>query len=244
MNGQTNGGKEYIPTMKLTPKLLVAGCSVSDYTHVDKVWGQYLAEKLDREYIHEGSGCGSNWRMWRKIFNHVNQNSISKDDIVIVQYTELIRREFWSPYQKQSRTLYGSNGKSFIVEKYNDSGSIIKFKMDAHKFSDHTSDEKKFFKLYTRFIDQEFELEQFFMMHNMFQGFMKDKGFKNLYFLKAGGYGPLKDSNDLIDFYKGNFIAAPNAFVNHLPNDNLHMDQKGHFLLSEDIFEFINTISQ
>ena len=226
---------------KNTHNLVVAGCSVSDYTHVDKVYGEYLSEKINCNYIHEGSGCGSNWRMWRKIFNLVNNNIITNEDIIIVQYTELIRREFWSPYQKQSRSLYGSNEKSFIVEKYNDSGSIIKFKMDAHKFSDHTSDEKKFFKLYTRFIDQDFELEQFFMMHNMFQSFMKDKGFKNLYFLKTGKYGPIKNSNDIIDFYKDNYISAPNAFDNHLLGDKLHMNELGHKKLADIVYNYIKS---
>ena len=47
-------------------KLCVAGCSFSDYTKVDKVWGEYLAEKLDVDYLHEGAGCGSNWRIWRQ----------------------------------------------------------------------------------------------------------------------------------------------------------------------------------
>ena len=28
-------------------KLIVAGCSVSDYTNVKKVWGEYLAEQLN-----------------------------------------------------------------------------------------------------------------------------------------------------------------------------------------------------
>ena len=51
-------------------KIAVAGCSVSDYTGegVERVYGEILAESLNVEYIHEGAGIGSNYRMWRKIW--------------------------------------------------------------------------------------------------------------------------------------------------------------------------------
>ena len=222
------------------PKLVVLGCSVSDYTHVDKAWGEILSEKLEHEYIHEASGCGSNWRMWRKVFGLINNNIICNNDTVIVQYTETIRNEFWSPYQKKSRPLYGSK-KTYLVEKYNDDGAIIKFKMDAHTFNDYTSAEKKFFKNYTRFISEDFELENFTMMHNMFQGFMKDKGFDNLYFVKAGGYGPVTNEEDFIDYYKQKFISIPDAFQNHLPKDHLHMNQTGHKKLADIVYNYIKS---
>jgi lysophospholipase L1-like esterase len=85
-------------------------------------------------------------------------------------------------------------------------------------------------------LNPNFELEQFLMMHNMFQRFMKDKDFKNLYFLKAGDYGPIKHNGELIDFYKDNYIPAYDAFLNHLPNDKFHMNQQGHQLLADFVY--------
>ena len=219
--------------------LLVLGCSVSDYTHVDRTWGEILAEHSNLNYIHEAAGCGSNWRMWRKAFDLVDNNIVTNKDIVIVQYTELIRREFWSPYQNESRPLYGSNGKSHITEVYDD-GHIVRYKLDADRMGDYTKKEQEFFKRYNRMLNSHFELEQFRMMHNMFQRFMKDKDFKNLYFLKAGDYGPIKDNRELIDFYKDNYILAYDAFLNHLPNDKLHMNQQGHHILADLVYNYIS----
>ena len=84
MSGVKNGGIAVNNTTRNMANLLVAGCSVSDYTQVDKVWGEYLAEDLGLNYIHEGAGCGSNWRMWRVIVDAVKTKQITPNDIVIL----------------------------------------------------------------------------------------------------------------------------------------------------------------
>lgn len=219
--------------------LLVLGCSVSDYTHVDKTWGEILAERCNLNYIHQAAGCGSNWRMWRKAFDLIDNGVVTKDDIVIVQYTELIRREFWSPYQTQSRPLYGSNGKSYMTEAY-DNGHITRYKIDAQEMSDYTKKEQQFFKSYTRMLNPKFELEQFKMMHNMFQGYMSDKGFDRLYFLMCAMFGALYEYDTFHSKYESNYIHAPKAFENHLPDDQGHMNQQGHLLLADLIYNYIS----
>lgn len=233
-----NGGNESTSITKNMHNLLVLGCSVSDYTWVDKVWGEFLAEHLNLNYIHQAAGCGSNWRMWRTAFNLVNTKQITSKDTIVIQYTEIFRREFWSPYQKTAQPLSGSNNKSFLTETYDD-GTITRYKLDADTFGQYTSSERNFFKLYNRFINEKFELEQFHMMHNMFQSFMKDNNFANLYFLKVGGYGPLRENNDLIGYYKNNYIPAPNAFNDHLEGDKLHMNQQGHEKLASFVYNHI-----
>lgn len=220
------------------PKLLVLGCSVSDYTRIDNPWGKVLAESLDYEYVHEAAGCGSNWRMWRRAFTLIENNTITPSDTVIIQYTEVTRREFWSPYQTAARPLSGSNNKSFITETY-DGGTLIRYKLDSHTFGDYVGPEKKFQKQYNHFVNLKFELEQFKMMHGMFQGFMQQQGFDKLYFLKAGGYGPLERSSDLTPFYQKNWIDAPNCFRYHLPDDTFHMDQRGHRELASLVHKYI-----
>jgi len=215
--------------------LLVAGCSVSDYTYVNEVWGESLAEQLNLNYIHQAAGCGSNWRIWRKIFESVNLNIITPHDTIIIQYTSTERREFWSPFEISATV---TEDKGPLSEEY-DSGCIIRYKIDAEQWVNHPQ-ERKLFKQYSRFINEKFELEQFHMMHSMFQSYMKDKGFKKIYFLKAGKYGPLKGEQDLIDYYKNNWIAAPNAFKYHLPNDPSHLNQKGHNELASLVHKYIN----
>ena len=55
-------------------KVFTFGCSLSDYMwKVTKPYGQYVSEELNAEYIHEGAGCGSNERIFRKFFQVLKQ---------------------------------------------------------------------------------------------------------------------------------------------------------------------------
>ena len=74
-------------------------------------------------------------------------------------------------------------------------------------------------------------------MHNMFQGYMSDKGFANLYFLKCADFGVLYEYNKFHKIYQNNYIHAPDAFDNHLPNDQGHMNQQGHQLLADLVYQ-------
>ena len=229
--------------------LLVAGCSVSDYTHVDKVWGEYLAEELNLNYIHEGAGCGSNWRMWRIIVDAVKSKRILPDDIVLLQYTEVTRREFWSPNENKPHPMLSSN-KAWMNDVYGN-GNIIRYKLDADKWIPHKGD-KKFFSAYNRHVDQEFEEELFAQQHSMFQCFMKQHGFNNVYFVLLGQYGSVmidKNNHLMIEpCYKDNCYhnnSAFNQLEDHLPNDCGHFSELGHANLAKDLgrrFQFdINT---
>lgn len=214
-------------------KLLVAGCSFSDYTKVEKVYGEFLSEKLNfSEYIHEARGCGSNYRMWRKIVDHVSKKNISSDDVIIVQYTEALRQEFWTPYRRPVVTKPRVYQES---EPFNDDGTIIRFKTDSFKWQ-KANIEKKFFKLLEQFINQDFENEKFRVNHQMFQAFMIYNNFKNLYFLKGGGYGP---DYDLIPEYKNNFIDGRHLLEHHLKGDKHHMSQRGHENTADFIYDFL-----
>lgn len=216
--------------------LLVAGCSVSDYTQVDKVWGEYLAEKLNLNYIHQAAGCGSNWRMWRVVVNAVKNKLISPNDLVFMQYTELTRREFWSPYNNDRVKLYKSN-KSWITDQYGDNdGSIIRYKIDADKWHQEPKD-NTLFKAYTKHVNPAFEKELFFQQHSMFECFMKQNGFDNVYFLNVGHYCPEFLEEHVALFYKDNFAAIDDALAtpNHLSDDTYHMNDTGHTNLANQL---------
>ena len=87
----------------MTSKICVAGCSFSDYTKVDKVYGEYLAEKLGYDYLHEGAGCGSNWRIWRQVYKNIRDHHLTSNDILIVQYTITERQEFYSRFDLEHK---------------------------------------------------------------------------------------------------------------------------------------------
>jgi hypothetical protein len=240
MTGHRSGGNVASSTMKSSGKLLVAGCSVSDYTHVSKVWGEILADKLGYDYIHEAAGCGSNWRMWRRVFNAVENKLIHSSDIIVIQYTEVIRKEFWSPYQTELKPLNGSHGKSNINELYDD-GAIIRYKSDAYTWGDFGPNEKKFYKQYNHFVNDKFEHEQFNIQHTMFQSYLKQRDFKNVYFVKVGSYGPLTEPKELEEYYINNWIPAYDV-IDNFPlstEDELHLSQEGHERLASLSYKYI-----
>lgn len=213
-------------------KLLVAGCSFSDYTKISKVYGEFLSEAMGiSEYIHEARGCGSNHRIWREIVNHVLSKNITSEDFVIVQYTQVLRLEYWTPHRKEIIPI--TNDRN-ISDPYKDDGTILRFKIDSHTWQDHR-DEINFFKIHEKFINYDFEYEKFIVHHNMFQTFMAYNGFKKLFFLKGGTYGP---PYDLISEYKNNYIDGSKLLENHLDGDEHHLNQIGHEKTAEFILKF------
>ena len=157
-------------------KLFVAGCSVSDYTNVDKIYGELLSEKLNCTYIHEGAGCGSNWRIWRKIINYIINGDLTSDDLLIIQYTSFERKEFWSNIEKDMIT-----GKIKIREKYKNGGNLIRFKIDSYKW--HKQYEKKFLKIYEEnFINIDYEKDVFNTQNIMFQELLSKYNIKTIFF--------------------------------------------------------------
>ena len=206
-------------------RLVVAGCSVSDYTEVDKPWGEYLSEQLSCEYLHLAAGSGSNYRMWRLLVSHIVDNKITADDTVIVQYTTPERNEFWSPRPRLGDDHIPSGG------------SIVRIKTNT--FLENDGPEHKFAKLWKNFINVEFELEKFKVNHIMFQCLMKEYGIKNLYFVQAGYYGYTLGDLQLLELYKNNNIICRDIFKVEtcLPNDLSHFNDTGHKLLAEIVLE-------
>ena len=90
-------------------KLVVAGCSFSDRTLVEKCYGDHLAELLNVDYLHLAGGCGSNDRSIRLIVTDVLLNKIKSGDHVIIQLTTPERKEVFSNYlthTKLGKTIF------------------------------------------------------------------------------------------------------------------------------------------
>lgn len=206
-------------------KVVVAGCSVSDYTHVDKVYGEMYSKKIKARYLHEGAGCGSNYRMWRKLGHHIMSGNVTKDDIVILQPTQLARREYYSPFTAGGEHLHGSNGKSLLNETYNSEGSIVRYKPNAHTdvLSAHPI-EKKFSELRDNFFDPDFEAETFRNQMNMFQALCSCKDI-NLWIIDVGYVNNIQDCI----WNKSKSINMKWIRMSHPLMDPKHGRDTGHF---------------
>lgn len=229
----------------MTRKLCVAGCSFSDYTQVDRVYGEHLAEKLQFDYLHEAAGCGSNWRIWRRVVGNVLNGNVGPNDIVIIQYTNPERREFFSK-NKPFEHVVDPSVKIRTVEPYDD-GSLIRYKFNSHTWQDYDN-ENDFFKAYEdNHISIVYERELFNAHHEMFQSFMKEKNI-NVIFINGRYIKNNKISINYNDKYKP-FIFNENMAVmmddkyRLLPDDLGHMSEEGHKKFSELLYDHIKTIN-
>jgi len=154
--------------MSSTGKLIVAGCSFSDYLELNHtVYGEVLAQLLDRQYIHQGAGCGSNWRIWRVIGHMIMQGEITHRDRLIVQYTAPERREFWSRFPNKHPAL--PKTKTSPAREPYDHGYIIRYKSGSDQWQDHHR-ESVFFRSYEEnHLSLAYEHQWFELQHLMFQ---------------------------------------------------------------------------
>jgi hypothetical protein len=224
-------------------KLCVAGCSFSDYTQVEKCYGKFLSEKLDFDYLHEGAGCGSNYRIWRRVAGHIIANRITPNDIVIIQYTNPERREFFS-----KNTPYPHNfkvGELKIAEEYED-GSLIRYKYGSHVWQDYSND-KEFFKIYENdHINIEYDRELFNIYNMMFQSLCKEYNITTV-FIK-GIYSRINELDFNITekfkpyiFHEGDFMDIQTNQLS--PGDKGHMSLIGHENYSELLYEHLKKVN-
>jgi hypothetical protein len=230
----------------MTRKLCVAGCSFSDYTYVDNVYGDFLSRLLNFDYLHEGAGCGSNWRIWRKITGHVLNKTLVPGDIIVIQYTNPERREFYSknvPYANPH--LDPKNGVK-ICEAYDD-GSIIRYKYGSHEWQDYENDAKFLLEYENAHINSVYDLECFNSQHAMFQEFMKNHNMTVVFI--NGRYATMNDQTlDIIDVFKPYVFDESLDFIHSeeyalSPGDVGHMNEAGHKKFSEMLYEHFKTIN-
>jgi hypothetical protein len=211
-------------------KLCVAGCSFSDYSQVPNVYGEYLAAKLNFEYLHEGAGCGSNYRIWRTVTNHILSGNITADDLLIIQYTEYTRNEFWSAHEY---TDLPKRQTVNLVENYNNSGSLVKYKLGSASWQNHKN-EQKFFESYeAEFVSPKFEEEKFTVYHEMFQHMLLNRKIPTIFLATKYWFG---DQKVLAEFENTKFtcsITSENRLSDEDPN---HLSVPGHQELADKLY--------
>jgi len=215
-------------------KVVVGGCSVSDYTEVKRVYGEILAENIGADYIHHGAGCGSNYRTWRNITNLVMNNEITEDDLILVQYTEPTRQEFWSAYVNENRR---------DIREGRCNGDIIRWKFNAHTWHKTNNFEQKFFKLKEEYFTSiEFDLERFEYNHYLFHNTIVSKNIKIAYVVPTGymkGHGWI--FRDRFNKNGEIHITEDLTFDSllYLLDDGCHFNQLGHKYVATTIEKFL-----
>ncbi len=226
-------------------KVVVGGCSMSDYTGLGtkQTYGEILAQNIDAEYIHHGAGMGSNYRIWRNITNLVMNNEITEDDLILIQYTQPSRQEFWSGLieDDDNKRFMGPNKQETRELKYN--GDIVRWKSNMNLYGMNNL-EKKFFKLKEEyFTSTEFDLERFEYNHYLFHNTIVSKNIKIAYIVMDCGIAKFIDR-----FNKNEEIHIPEDMSTkiyptskdiHLLDDGCHLNQLGHIHLATIIEKFL-----
>lgn len=219
----------------MKPKLFVAGCSFSDYSQVDAVYGELLAEKLGYDYQHEGSGCGSNYRIWRVIGNHIMQGRLNSKDLLIVQYTSMERREFWSHNPANPNEPKKVN----LSEPFELGGSLLKYKSYSTQWQ-RFKEEKDFLELYENyFCSIEYESQWFIIMHAYFQSFLLSREIPTV-FLETMYMNNIELENQFAATRLVWMKNLTDTTIQLIPNeDHGHLNIKGHQLLADDLYQHI-----
>ena len=223
-------------------KLFVAGCSISDYTKVSKVYGEFLAEKLGCEYVHEGAGCGSNWRIWRTITRHIMNGNLTKDDLLLVQYTGRERDEFWSRFDPTAAEMRPNDIDHLCVTEVPDyGGSIIRYKAGAAVWQEGRQ-VKDFFDAYEKnHLCVEFERERFLSHNFMFQNMLLMKNIRTV-FVRSRRAATVPMSELFPEFSKIAF-TEPQTDISMYDLSSVdydHMSQQGHEVFAGWLYDHIN----
>lgn len=212
-------------------KLFTAGCSVSIRNGCETSFPEELAKLLNYDLINLSAGCGSNFRIWRTITKHIIDGTLTSDDIAVIQYTEPIRREFYSRFPIKSQPN---------MEDSYDNGKIIRYKIDAHTWQPF-KEEQDFFKLYEEnFINENFENENFETNNFNFQIMLETHKIKAI-FIKTSRIAPK------LNWYMGdtikNYVFYDYSNNNNLYNlsliDKCHFSDIGHKLMAKNLYEHI-----
>ena len=210
-------------------KLFTAGCSISTRCNAKTSYPEELSKLLNYELINFTAGCGSNYRIWRMITKHIMDGNLTSDDLVVIQYTEPTRREFWSRFPK---------GNDNYKDSYDD-GNVLRFKIDSYLWQ-RTKEEIEFLRTYeTNFVNDSFENENFYVNNFNFQHMLKTHNIKVI-FVKTTRIS-VPEFFTFEEYEKAFYYDTSNSerVNNQSSKDSGHFSEKGHKLIAENLYQHI-----
>jgi len=221
------------------PTLMVVGCSFSDRTDVEKSYGDYLSEQLGYDYIHEGAGCGSNSRMWRKATNSILSGDLTSNDILIVQYTEPTRKEIWTSFKLDSKSGFFMKPRD---RNYEHGGDIIRYKSLSAAWQPFKEEKQFLDAMEQHHIQEEFEVETAICQDFNFQHMLHHHQIPTI-FVRALNYGSQLTNNycNFDDFNELVYTKETLEMNNHglSATDCWHLNSNGHKYIANELLKLI-----
>lgn len=231
-------------------KLFTIGCSFTEGQGLKyqsfECYTTKLAEKLNLEYFNFGASGMSNDYIFRKVFELINTNTITKEDILIIQWTHYIRKEL--PFSYDGKKWFHSIPNS--LHAYNDK-VIIEFdkiksvqneyinqNLDDDRFLIE-SENKKILENYTlKFIDTEYQLNTTINYINSLYAYLEYFGYKHIHFF---GWKQCTIESTILgkeNFLTETFGGYTNTKTQHKNPE--HPNKKGHLDWATFLYEEIN----
>lgn len=212
-------------------KLFTAGCSVSTKNDGTTSYPVELAKLLGYELVDLSAGCGSNQRMWRMITKHIMDGNLTSEDILTIQYTEILRFEFYSKFPMA--------GEITMEDSYDD-GKLIRYKFYSDTWQ-HTEEETKFFKLFEEnHINESYCLELFETNNFNFQYMLDAHKIKTIFIVTPRMNNRLKwYISDRIKPYIYYDYSSKQVEYNQTLTDGVHFSDLGHKVISENLYNHI-----
>ena len=218
-------------------KLFVYGCSFSDrFGGVNHCYGDILSKKLNVEYSHHGvAKCGSNDRIYRQLTNDVLEGDVTSDDLVLIQYTTPMRKEF--------ATWVNPRPTSNVRETMNDY-HLVRYKDGCHQWHHHEVI-KDFLKIYEEYMSiTHFDYVNFKLENIRLQTFLAHYDI-NACILGLTCYAPMQQDMDIsIPYFKNriywNKEIGDAKDERYAPDDPFHLSENGHCVLAQSLYTWLN----
>jgi len=213
-------------------KLFTIGCSFTEgqelENHKTECYPHLLSKKLELEYFNFGATGMSNDYIFRKIFELINSNTLTKNDILIIQWTHYLRKELPVSYNKHQ--WYHTIPNSFHA--YNDKVIIDEIKIVQDMYCGKQllndrlkieSNNKTLLEDYIlHFLDKTYQINTTKNYINSMYTYLEYFGYKHIHFFGWNNCIVESMHKDKFNFLKKSFGAYTNTKENHHPNKEGH----------------------
>lgn len=233
-------------------KLFTIGCSFTEGQGLKQqaieCYSNCLAKTLKLDHYNFGAAGMSNDYIFRKIFELLNSKTITKNDIILIQWTHFLRKElpFVNKNKKWFHTIPNSlhvYSDKVILNKGNHSSvqnEYVYEDTDVERKRIESKNKKNLEDYSLKFLDEDYQLNTTINYINALYTYLEHFGYKHLH--SFGWDKCIIESvfDNKPNFIKESFGGYTNTTNNHHPNKKGHEDW-AKFLNKKLIeFKFIN----
>lgn len=232
-------------------KIIAIGCSFTEgqglknqkiecYTH-------QLAKKLNLDYFNFGMCGTSNDYIFRKTFQLINDGTITKEDIILIQWTHYNRKELpfayddkmWYHYVPSSMHVYTDTKiidyptESIVKVEYYDED------LDAQKLYIESQNKSSLENYILKFLNEDYQKNNTINYINSLYTYLEHFGYNHFHFFGWNGCFIESVIENKENFIKETFGGYTNTKTLEHHVYAQHPDKEGHLKWSEFLYEKI-----